>query len=65
MDTGGFLSLRIKRPKREADHFPSSNPMLRMHGAILPLPDTFSARGAYLSTKTTLLLPFFLTEWAF
>jgi hypothetical protein len=55
----GALSLGAKRPGREADHSPPSSAGggQRMRGAIPPLPNTPSWRGAQLSTGTTLPLP--------
>jgi hypothetical protein len=40
------LSLGVKRPGREADHSPPSSAEARMRGAIPPLPNTSSWRGA-------------------
>jgi len=51
----GALSLGVKRPRREADHSPSSAEVKNAWN-IPPLPNTSSWRGAYLSTGTTLLL---------
>jgi hypothetical protein len=47
MGSGGVaLSLRLKRPGREADHSPHLVPRSRMRGSIPPLPNTSSWRGA-------------------
>jgi hypothetical protein len=50
----GALFLAIKRPEREADHSHPSSARLRMCGAIPPLSNTCSRRGAQLSTGITL-----------
>jgi hypothetical protein len=50
------LTSEVKRPGREADYF-RLMPIIKMHGAIRPLPNTSSWRGAYLSTGTILRLP--------
>jgi len=42
----GALSPGAKQPGREANHFPQLVPRLRMRGAIPPLPNTSSWRGA-------------------
>jgi hypothetical protein len=50
------VSLRVKRPGREADHSPVSSTEVKNGGSIPPLPHTFSLRGAQLSTRKTLPL---------
>jgi hypothetical protein len=40
------LSLGVKRPGREADNSPPSSAEVNMRGAIPPLPNTSSCRGA-------------------
>jgi len=52
----GVISLGIKWPGREADHLHHLVPRSRMRGAIPPLPNTLSWRGAWLSTGTVLPL---------
>jgi hypothetical protein len=47
----GALSLGVRRPRREADHLSRSVPRSRMRGAIPPLPNTPSWRGAHLKHK--------------
>jgi len=42
----GVLSLGVKRPEREADHWLRLIPRSRMRGAIPPLPNTLSWHGA-------------------
>jgi hypothetical protein len=42
----GVLSLGAKQPGREADHSSQFSAEVRMHGAIPPLPNTPSWRGA-------------------
>jgi hypothetical protein len=44
----GTLSLGVKRQEREADHSLPSSAEIKIHGAILPLPNTPSWRGAQL-----------------
>jgi hypothetical protein len=47
MRTGCF-SPKVKQPGREADHQPPSNVEIKNGGAIPPLPNTSSWRGAQL-----------------
>jgi hypothetical protein len=47
----GTLSLGVKRPKREADHSPSSSAEVKIRGAITPLPHTPSWHGAQLKHR--------------
>jgi hypothetical protein len=42
----GALFLGVKQPEREADHSPPSSAEVKMHGAIPPLPNMPSWRGA-------------------
>jgi hypothetical protein len=42
----GAVSPRIKRPRRESDHSPSSSTKVKKGGAIPPLPHTSSWSGA-------------------
>jgi hypothetical protein len=44
----GAISPEVKRPGREAGHLPPSNAEVKNGGAIPPLPDMSSWRGAYL-----------------
>jgi hypothetical protein len=57
----GALSLEIRWPGREADHSLPSSVEVKMSGAIPPLPNTPSSRGAELkeSTGTSLPLPLY------
>jgi len=58
-------SLRVKRPRREADRSPPTNAEVkRMYGAIPPLPNTHSWCGTVKkkSTGTTLPLPVLTTH---
>jgi hypothetical protein len=45
MGTSGSYS-GIRRPERERDHSPPSSTEVKMRGAIYPLPNTPSGRGA-------------------
>jgi hypothetical protein len=48
----GALSLRVKRPGREADHSPPSSAKVKEWVELLPpLPDTPSWRGAQLKNR--------------
>jgi hypothetical protein len=58
MGTGGYFP-GGKAVGREADNSPLV-PTSRMRGAIPPIPNTSSWRGALLSTGTTSPLPFYL-----
>jgi hypothetical protein len=51
-----------KLPEREANHWPPSNSRLRTRAAKPPFPQSFSWRGAELSTGTLSRLPFFLFD---
>jgi hypothetical protein len=57
------LSLRVKRPEREADHSPPSSAEVKECVELyLHSPSMFPWRGAYLSTGATLHLPSYYTK---
>jgi hypothetical protein len=57
----GGLSIGVKLPEREADHLVSRP---RMHGAIPPLPNTFSWRGVQLKKHRDCTSPVILFDFS-